>query len=483
MDSLLRLRLYTLLLLIAVGIMTARVFNVEIQYEPSVYKFNPGRKWPVERPEPRPTFGSNDRARWATVRALVEEGTFVIGRRIADETQPKGYRDEGILFQDGFKSIDVVLHPDRQEFYGTKPPLFTVAVAGEYWLLSKYLKWDVRVQQWEVVATTLLLFNVLPLALSLWLIAKLIEAYGTTDWGRLFAFACACFGTLLPTFVITLNNHVPAACCVAFALYAMAKPLPTRKAEEGSEGTPTVRWSIPRLLVAGFFSASAACLDLPALAFSGAIAFVLLLKQPKGLLVFLPAFLLPIAAQTYINFLAIGTWEPIYAKFGGPWYEYAGSHWAKKSDPAPFKGIDFADEPKGVYAVNLLVGHHGLFSLTPIWLLSLVGMAYARTVPSGIRILWMLVPPVAIVVIGFYIPMTNNYGGWTSGPRWLFWLTPLFLWTLIPIADRISTAKWSRGLGMLFLGVSAFSAAYPSINPWRHPWIFQIGEYMGWIRY
>ena len=28
-----------------------------------------------------PTFGSNDRSRWATVRALVDEGTFVIGRR------------------------------------------------------------------------------------------------------------------------------------------------------------------------------------------------------------------------------------------------------------------------------------------------------------------------------------------------------------------------------------------------------------------
>ena len=58
----------------------------------------------------------------------------------------------------------------------------------------------------------------------MWLFSRLLEAYGTTDWGRLFAFAAACFGTFLPTFAITLNNHVPAACCVMFAVYALIAP-------------------------------------------------------------------------------------------------------------------------------------------------------------------------------------------------------------------------------------------------------------------
>src|SRR5436305_356546 len=44
----------------------------------------PTRRWPRVRPLPVPTFGSNDRSRWATVRALVDEGTYAVGRRTYD---------------------------------------------------------------------------------------------------------------------------------------------------------------------------------------------------------------------------------------------------------------------------------------------------------------------------------------------------------------------------------------------------------------
>ena len=40
----------------------------------------PTRTW-ATRPTPSPTFSSNDRSRWAMVRALVDNGTFAIGRR------------------------------------------------------------------------------------------------------------------------------------------------------------------------------------------------------------------------------------------------------------------------------------------------------------------------------------------------------------------------------------------------------------------
>jgi len=42
-------------------------------------------------------------------------------------------------------------------------------------------------------------------------ICALAERYGATDWGRLFVVAAAAFGTLLTLFLITFNNHVPAA--------------------------------------------------------------------------------------------------------------------------------------------------------------------------------------------------------------------------------------------------------------------------------
>jgi Zn-dependent protease with chaperone function len=179
-----------------------------------------------------------------------------------------------------------------------------------------------------------------------------------------------------------------------------------------------------------------------------------------------------------------------YSKIDTPWYDYEGSHWLKRKEPDA-KGIDFAHEPKYVYALHLLVGHHGLFSLTPVFLFSLVGMLcwrFQKPVDTGggvrdcpdFRVMTLLV---SAVVIGFYIWKTNNYGGWTSGPRWLFWLTPLLLLSMLPAADWLSRASWRRGLGYILLAASAFSAAYPVWNPWRHPWIYQMCEYYDWIRY
>ena len=69
-----------------------------------------------------PTFGANDRSRWDTVRALVDHGTYAIGERESDPATG-GYRDTGIVTEDGWKTIDMVLHPQRQKFCSSKPPL------------------------------------------------------------------------------------------------------------------------------------------------------------------------------------------------------------------------------------------------------------------------------------------------------------------------------------------------------------------------
>ena len=40
-----------------------------------------------------------------------------------------------------------------------------------------------------------------------------------------------------------------------------------------------------------------------------------------------------------------------------------------------------------------------------------------------------------IVVLGFYLVTSDNYGGWTAGLRWLMWLTPLWLLTMLPVIE------------------------------------------------
>src|SRR5438045_750904 len=98
---------FLLLTAAAVAIAAAKTVGGENVYEPSRYKapeqggygYEPDRKWPEKRPDPVPMFSSNDKSRWATVRALVHDKTYVIGKRTtphpADPT--KKYLDTGVV--------------------------------------------------------------------------------------------------------------------------------------------------------------------------------------------------------------------------------------------------------------------------------------------------------------------------------------------------------------------------------------------------
>src|SRR5262249_45356643 len=147
-----------------------RILSAERVLEPSLHKATPkgkGRVWPDNRPPPMPMFSSNDVSRWATTRALVDNGEFVIGRRdretvIISAVTPLGAwhgidtavlaqagfvartskkPNTGIIFEPGWESVDKVLHPAKLEFYSSKPPLLSVLIAGLYWLLQMLTGW------------------------------------------------------------------------------------------------------------------------------------------------------------------------------------------------------------------------------------------------------------------------------------------------------------------------------------------------------
>ncbi len=480
----LRSWLYRVLTVVAVAAVAARICHAELLYEPSLhrnaedpYPPAPQRVWPMRRPVPMPTFSSNDRSRWATVRALVDHGTWVIGHGVYDPASGKwrgGPRVEtGIVAEDGWATIDKMMNPDTGEIFSTKPPLLTVVAAGEYWLLKNLFGWSITRDPNLVVRTILLTLNAGSLAVYLILLSRLIERLGTTDWGQLFTFVAACFGTYVTTFSVTLNNHTLAAVVTIAAIY----PVLTR-----AEGE---RMSVGGMLAAGFFAGLTVCLEFPAAAFAGLLFLVLLWRDPwRTLAIGLPAGLLPIVAEEVLNHAAIGDWQPAYAKVGGPWYQYPGSHWLPPAAGQIKHGIDWARMHESIYAYwfHVLIGHHGLLSLTPIWLLSFVGMI--ATIRTGRpRFFAPVMLLTSLIVIGFYLAWTDNYGGWTSGLRWLIWLSPLWLLTMLPIADRLANATWGRRFAYLLLAISVFSAAYPAWNPWRHPWLYDLLEARGWIKY
>ncbi len=520
----LRRQVYWLMIAVAAAIAVGHVFSAERVYEPSlapppdVQPDGRNQGWPPKgRPRPMPTFGSNDRSRWDTVRALVDEGTFVIGRRDpAHVTAEQPYGDYGIAFEDGWFTVDKVLNPETHEYYSSKPPLLTVLMAGEYWLLKNTLHWSIDERPDQIVRVGLLTFNVLPLILYLWMMGRLAERYGATDWGRLFVVAAAAFGTLLSTFLITFNNHVPAVFATLVALYA-ALPVAFPPAGERRGVSPPVTppvgdnalhrraYAAPlagagRLVVAGLAAGFLFNCELPAAAFVAALGLLLLVRAPgRTLLWFAPPLLLLIAAFFLLNHLATGQWLPVYEKLDTPWYQYPGSVW-NTIHPGEGRGIEFAkyDESRWMYAFHLLFGHHGWFSLTPINLLGAAGMVVAlvivvrRCATADTAVAhrgWAVTAAgslaVSVVVFVFYafVTETANYGGWTNGPRWLMWLEPLWLFALLPVADWLGRCRWGRVLCLVLLALSVLSASYSPWNPWRHPWLYRWWDSQGWLPY
>jgi hypothetical protein len=541
----------TLLIVVAVGIACGHIVSAQRVYEPALHRdeANTGDRrplWPKTRPNPLPMYGSNDRSRWATVRALVDDGTFAIGKRdlrtlYASVAAPlgqldgvqaamlfdAGYRarvqsDSGIIFEDGWQSVDKVLDPSAMRYYSSKPPLLSLLIAGLYWVVKLLTGWTLTTRPNEVIRTLLLLVNGVPFAVYLWQLARIVERWGATDWGKLYVLAAGAFATLVMPFLITLNNHTIGTFAVMFAWYSILR------ISQWSEGPPA--WV--HFVAAGFFSAFAATNELPALAFTAAVFALLLWWHPRRtLLLAVPPALVVAAAFFAANYAVLGTWRVAYAETGSVWYQYEGSHWRTGEGQKKY-GIDWVRkngrEGPGMYAVHVLVGHHGWFSLTPIWFIAVAGMAgglvriargrgdqthmnQAEPLPPSVRtavamdpagartareggdqeapsrsLPWFVHPlglALSMVVIGFYLYASDNYGGWTNGLRWLMWLTPIWLTCLLPAADHLAGCRWGRTLAYVLLAVSVLSMSYEPWNPWRHPWIYDLMQELGWEGY
>lgn len=418
----------------------------------------------------RPFPSANDRSRWAMIRALVERGTYEI--------------DE-IIQQPGWDTIDRVWHWNGQydaqgrkikRFYSSKPPFYPTLLAGVYAALYYTTGLSLETHPFAVGRGLLLLFNVVPLAVYFWVLARLIDRLGTTDWGRVFAMTAATFGTLVTPFASVLNNHLPAAVTAAVALYAAVRIL--------LDGQRRARYFV----LAGLLAALTAANELPALAFVGLLGLVLLVRAPLPTMTFgLPCVLLVAAAFLGTNWIAHGTLIPPYAHRSTEnpednWYDYPGSYW---TDPQKRTGVDRGEPSPLVYAANALVGHHGVFSLTPVWLASAAGVVLAwrrGRSAAGWRSLALLVALTSVVCLAFYLTrpeIDRNYGGVSCGLRWVIWLTPLWLSTLAIAADAATCCRKGRTFMYLALAVSVISATYPGANPWSQPWIQDFVEYLG----
>ncbi|GAB4153505.1 MAG: hypothetical protein Tsb009_29930 [Planctomycetaceae bacterium] len=414
-----------------------------------------------------PLLSANDRSRWCTVRALVDHDTYQI---------------DDVINDPGWDTIDKVRHENH--FYSSKPPLFPWLVSyvyrGVQWVTDyfdgddeKATGWTLKTHPAETTRFILLIVNWLPMLFALCVLMKLLNRYATSEFTRLFILAAASLGTLLTPFLVTLNNHIIATISVIFALY------PAMRIVIDGERSPYL------FLLAGLFAAFTCTNELPAAIFGVTMFSLLFYVAPKQTsLFFVPAALIPLGAFFWTNYEATGGWKPFYAYYGTEKYEYIHdgipSYWMNPG------GIDANQEPPWLYFLHCTIGHHGVFSLSPIFVLTVIGWVLIRkwNRPGLNYFLWMGLG-FTVIVLGFYLSRTANYnyGGNTAGLRWLFWLIPFWLIAMIPVLDNWGGRRWFRIVTGVLLACSVFSAMYAINNPWKKPWLFALMERWKWIDY
>lgn len=435
------------------------------------------RRVEAEKRLVRPFLSANDRSRWLTVRAVVEQGTFAI---------------DGLVGEPGWDTIDAVAHHDRDgrlRLYSSKPPLLAVLAAGPYWLLHRLTGWTLADHPFEVGRLLLVPMALLPLVVTLVFTMLLVDRLGAGDWGRQWTFGLVACGTLLSTFVVAFTNHLPAAACTAVSAWCLVRL--------------TVDGVRSRAAFAGAGGAAAlgAAFELPALAWAAAVAAILAQVDLRRMLLWsAPVAGLVAAAALGSNHAAHGTPWPAYshrgtapAEAGGRdanWYDYEitlpsgrklTSYWR---DP---KGVDRGEASAATYAFHVLVGHHGIVSLTPAWLLvvpGLVLLASPHRYPRPATRLAGAIAVVSVVVIGFYLArprLDRNYGGVVCGFRWALWLVPLWAVAVVPAVDRLSSSRTGRAVALVLLALSVVSVSHPTWNPWAPPWLQQWLVHGGWL--
>ena len=186
----------------------------------------------------------------------------------------------------------------------------------------------------------------------------------------MFVVAAAALGTLLTPFAVVLNNHLIAAVSAAVALDAFV-----RIWFDGER-----RWWY--FAVAGWPPRSrrrTSCRRCRCWRRSALLLFAAT-RRGRWLAGSRRPPLVVVAAFFATNYVAHDSLRPPYMHRSATdpadnWYDYTytfdgrsgNSYWL---DP---QGIDRGEPSKARYALHVLVGHHGIFSLTPVWLLERVG--------------------------------------------------------------------------------------------------------------
>lgn len=380
---------------------------------------------------------ANSKSRYATVEALVDQGTFSIDNTPYNKTVDR-VRIDGKL-------------------YSSKPPMLAVITAGVYAGIKATTGWTLQQRK---NSRALMVCNIVVVGgfqlLFLIFLFRVSSLLTDKPLSQLVALAAGSLGWFGAGYAVDLNNHGPAAAVGMVGLYYTL--LIWQRRESAAHGD---------FVRAGLAIGLLPTLDLPSLSWSGLLFIWLIVADPKRTARFtLPMALVPVLISMWLTWLYSGSIKPVYLR--------------KELYETPAERVD---DSLGLYAFHLLLGHHGWLTMSPPLLLACIAV-YRQLRHKGSHFWFATVLTIAFCVqFVFYVRGTRNYGGVCVGPRWLI---PITAWTLPFVSLEVTKLfegrrTWLRLLPIAFtFGLGFAQMINAAQNPWQkgrwHKYVGDLGK-------
>ncbi|HPG00765.1 MAG TPA: hypothetical protein PLE77_11900 [Kiritimatiellia bacterium] len=389
----------------------------------------------------RQSTSANTDSRLATIECLAHYGTFHI-----DRSRYVGTIDKVRL---------------NGHFLSTKPPLLSSAAALAYRVFAECTGRTFANDEALSIYFVSVVTGVLPYMLLLVYFFLSLRLCIRRPAALALGMLAIGVGNLGLGYATGINNHVPGALAVMGAFYHAMR---TRQPAAG----------VHHWMLVGLWAGLTPVLDIALAPFAiGFMIYLLAGNWRRTLLFSLPVFIIPLASHFVLNHAITGSFLPVYGR--RELYNYPGSFWKPLLDaqghvtPELLRkmGLEGMRDPKPLYVFNILLGHHGLFSMTPILLLG-VWQAVRCVRKRCTRLpeaLLVLAP--SVILVGLIAMRSRNYGGVCVGLRWMVGVMPLFfLFTAVWLDRRFSRRSVAVFVMLTLLG--SFNAWDALQDPWKH---------------
>ena len=319
-------------------------------------------------------------------------------------------------------------------YYSDQPPVFSVILAGAYWVMTRF---GVTLQQTPSLAAYLLTLigTTLPVAWTAALVYRMARVFELSRPWRAGLAIASVFGTGLLSYATVLNAHAPAATMLLASVGALIHVASSKKPRSGGA------WFV----ISGFCAALAVALDPPAILIAGFFLVAILTMRISagvrigGALLFLIGATPPVVLHSVTSLLGSGQFVPVSLS------RDLSGRVTVSVPPAPMTQLDFEEDEDlanhswwlvvGKYANRLLTGlfgSHGILSHFPVLILGVfgIGAVMHRHWPAWTKTLAVASSFGALLVIGLYCFSQADWREAMFATRWFILFVPLlFFWS------------------------------------------------------